>query len=170
MDDCKEGLSAGAAEYIVKPFDRDLLKLKISNLLQLRNKIREQYKRMVLTEPDKIRLQSKTDKFIEKVMKLILDNLNNPDFKLEQFASDLGMSEIQLNRKLNSIIGKPPVEMVRMVRMKQAAQLLKEASIIDMNVSEIAYMVGYTNTSHFSQVFKKYYQMSPTQYMESVND
>ncbi|MBN1415580.1 MAG: response regulator [Bacteroidales bacterium] len=159
-----EGYMTGADDYITKPFSRDLLLVRIKNLIESREKIKEHYRIRFLSEPEPVILESKVEKFVNKAVNAVECHISDSNYNVEQFAVDLGISPAQLYRKLMSILGQSPAEFIRIVRLKRAAKILEESIEKDINVSEVAYCLGFANHSHFSQSFKKHYGISPTDY------
>ncbi|MBN2274133.1 MAG: response regulator [Bacteroidales bacterium] len=159
-----EGFITGADDYITKPFSRDLLLVRIRNLIVSRIKFREHYRVRFLSEPEYVQVESKVEKFISKAIHAVEMHIADPQYNVEQFAGELGISPVQLYRKLTSLIGQSPAEFIRMVRLKRAAKMLEESIEKDINVSEVAYSLGFANHSHFSQLFKKQFGISPTDY------
>lgn len=159
-----EGYLTGADDYISKPFNRDLLLVRIENLIESRFKLREHFRSRFLIEPEHTSVASNVEKFILKAITTVEKNISNPGYDVDQFSKDLGISQVQLYRKLRSIVGQSPAEFVRMVRLKRAAKILEESLEKDINVSEIYLSLGFSNHSHFSQLFKKHYGISPTDY------
>ena len=99
-------------------------------------------------------------------MRSIQENIANPDFSVESLAEAVGLSRVQLHRKLKELTGLPASDLIRNVRMKHAATLLKENKV---NIAQVAYAVGYTNQTYFSTCFRKYWGVSPTDYIEKVS-
>lgn len=95
-------------------------------------------------------------------MKVINDNLDNPDLKVEKLAEEVGLSRAQLHRRVKEMTGASTGEFIRNIRLKKAAELLMENK---MNISQIAYIVGFSSQTHFSTAFRKFYGISPTEYI-----
>lgn len=164
FSDSLEGFVSGADDYISKPFSRDLLLVRITNLIESRNKLREHFKSRFLMDSEHTFVESNIEKFISKAITTVENNISNPNYNVEQFSNDIGISQIQLYRKLTSVVGQSPAEFMRVIRLKHAAKILEESIEKDINISEIAYALGFSNNSHFSQLFKKQYGVSPTDY------
>jgi len=161
-DDSKlEGLNVGADDYITKPFNVDILLAKIRNLVEARKQIREQFTESIKIEPSKIAVNSLDKKLIEKALAYTETNMSNPDFSVEELSRELGMSRVHLYKKLTQITGKTPIEFIRIIRLKRAAQLLEESQL---TVSEIAYEVGFNNPKYFRKYFKDEFGVLPSQY------
>ena len=162
--DSLEGYSTGADDYISKPFSRELLLVRITNLIESRKKLREHFKSRFLLEPEYTNVESNIEKFISKAVSTVENNISNPNYNVEQFSTDIGISQVQLYRKLTNLVGQSPAEFIRIVRLKRAAKILEESIEKDVNVSEIAFGLGFSNHSYFSTLFKKHYGISPTDY------
>ena len=164
-----KGFYTGADDYITKPFNHELLLLKLKNLFDLRQKWREYYKSNFgdtksteLVEPQSYLVNSELDdKFIKRCHQLVIDHLSDSDFEVDQFASEIGVSVSVLYLKMKALIGQTPAEIVRDYRMKKAAELLRQKQ---MTISEIAFEVGFKDPKHFSKNFKKHHGVSPSQF------
>lgn len=157
----KEAFKTGADDYITKPFDMNILKLKVDNLLSLRNSLREKYKNDFITQPQSVTLVSPDEKFMKKAIDIIEKNIDDPDFDIESFASEVGVSRMQLYRKMEALTNMTVKEFIRDIRMKRAAQLLEQNKI---SVSEIVYQVGFRDLAYFRKCFRELYGMSPSEY------
>lgn len=162
-NDRLEGLRSGANDYITKPFDMAELKLKIANLLVMREKIRLKYSRLLMKEPSNEKVDSVDDKFMLRIMKIIHDNLKNFDFDAGSLQEIIGMSRVHLFRKLKILTGLSPATLIRNMRLEKAAELL---SIRAGNITEIANSVGISNPSGFTKSFRKYFGVSPRNYLK----
>ena len=100
---------------------------------------------------------------MERIMKVINDHLSDSDFNVEMLTSEVGISRAQLHRKMKEMTGLPVSEFIRNIRLEQAVRLLKEQKV---NVTQVAYAVGFSNLAHFSTVFRKQFGVSPTEYIE----
>lgn len=167
--DKAEGLDVGADAYIVKPFNIDLLIKQSLNLIENRNRIEikpledKEIKDLLSPTP----LQSADELLLEKVVKLINENIANPVLNVEFLAENIGISRVHLYRKLKELANQSPSEFIKTIRIKQAAKLLANQKV---QVSEVAYAVGFSNLSHFSNSFKEFYGISPTEYAEKYQD
>jgi signal transduction histidine kinase/DNA-binding response OmpR family regulator len=162
-----EGLEKGADVYLTKPFSIDELHVRITNLLESRKILKGKYSG-AQDQDDKIKavsFKSSDELLMEKVMKFINENISNPEMNVEMLAKSVGLSRVQLHRKLKEITGLPTGEFIRNLRLKMAATLLKEKKI---NITQIGYAVGFTNQTHFSTTFKKIYGVSPTEYIDQI--
>ena len=167
MSDRIEGLELGADAYIVKPFDMDELLTTIDNILKNRQRIRGKYSGA--HQEDKIKsieIKGNSDKLMERIMKVINDNLDSPDLRVEMLSEEVGLSRAQLHRRIKEITGISTGEFIRNIRLKKAAELLAENKV---NISQVAYMVGFSSQTHFSTAFRKFYGISPTEYINRGN-
>jgi len=157
-----EGIEVGADAYIPKPFDMRFLKIKTQKLLEEREFLKEKFASKGITlDSQKIGINNTEKAFLEKVEKVIEDNLMNSEFGVEDLAGALSFSRMQLYRKFRSVRGFSTNEFIRAYRIKKAALLLRET---DLNVSQILYEIGFTNRSYFSKCFKLKFEMSPKEY------
>jgi signal transduction histidine kinase/ligand-binding sensor domain-containing protein/DNA-binding response OmpR family regulator len=156
-----EGLTAGADDYITKPFNQEILQIKMHNLIETRKRNQIALEKQIKIEPSKITVNSLDEKLIRKAIEYTETNISNPDFSVEELSRELGMSRVHLYKKLSSLTGKTPIEFIRIIRLKRAAQLLKESQL---TVSEIAYEVGFNNPKYFRKYFKDEFGVLPSQY------
>ena len=163
-EDQLEGLATGADAYIVKPFNLDILRRTIVNLIHTHQMLQLKYARNDQLEElvEDIKMKSPDDKLLEKVMAVINKNLGNSDLSVDKIADEVGISRVHLHRKMKELTGQTPHDFIRNIRLKKAATLLSSG---DMNVSEVMYACGFSNAASFSTVFKKLYGVSPREYM-----
>lgn len=159
-----EGLETGADEYITKPFNFDLLEVKVWNLLENRQKMKLRYQKEITLQPTNASISTFDDKFIEKVMKYIEDNMAEELLNVEELSQHVGMSRGNLYKKLKALTSKSPVEFIRYVRLSRAAQLLKQQKIY---INEVAYMVGFQDVTYFRKCFKEEFGVTPTEYAKN---
>ncbi len=156
-----EGLTIGADDYVTKPFNIDLLLLRMKKLISLTRK--GAGRSLIDPEPERIKITSLDEKMVEKAVKYVVANIKRPELSVEELSSHLGMSRVHLYKKLKAITGKTPVEFIRLIRLKRGAQMLRESQL---NVSEIAYQLGYNNPKYFSKYFKEEFGILPSVYQE----
>jgi DNA-binding response OmpR family regulator len=156
-----EGLTAGADDYITKPFNPEILGVKMHNLIENRRRHQLILKEQIRIEPSRITVNSLDEKLIRKAVAYAESRLANPAFSVEELSRELGMSRVHLYKKLTSLTGKTPIEFIRLIRLKRAAQLLKESQL---TVAEIAYEVGFNNPKYFRKYFKDEFGVLPSQY------
>ena len=163
-EDQLEGLETGADAYIVKPFNMDILRRTIINLISRQDMLRLKYGRndQLEEQVDDVQMKSPNDKLLERVMSVINKNISNSDLSVDYIAEEVGISRVHLHRKMKELTGQTPHDFIRNIRLKQAAQLLTNHS---MNITEVMYACGFNNSASFSTIFKKFYGLSPRDYM-----
>lgn len=157
-----EGLETGADDYITKPFNFQILEAKISNIINLRKNTRQLFKNRLKIEPHEITVTSLDEQFMRKALDLVEKNMAVTDYSVETMSRDLAMSRTLLYKKILALTGKPPLEFIRLLRLKRAAILLTKSQ---MNVSEIAFMVGFNDPKYFSKHFKNEFGILPSKYI-----
>lgn len=164
-EDQIEGLEIGADAYIIKPFNTELLRTTISNLIANRERLRGKLvgEQQVEEKITKIEMKSNDEILMSKVMKTINDHLADPTLNVEMLAANVGMSRVHMHRKLKELTNQSARDFIRSIRLKQAANLLREKNL---SVSEVAYATGFSNLSHFSNTFRDFYGISPSEYKE----
>lgn len=156
-----EGLTIGADDYVTKPFNMEVLILRMRKLIDLSGKNRLRTK--IDPEPSEIAITSLDEKLVENAIKYVEANIARSDLSVEELSHELGMSRVHLYKKLLQITGKTPIEFIRVIRLKRAAQMLRESQ---QNVSEIAYQLGFNNPKYFSKYFKDEFGVLPSVYQE----
>ena len=155
-----EGLETEADDYLTKPFSYRELNVRIQNLLKLRRKLREKYMRSLEVNPSEITTNSLDEQFLKNVLKVVEENMSNPEFSVEQLCELAGIARTTLHNKLKSIVAQSATEFINSVRVKRAAQLIKQKA---GTVSEIAYDVGFNSLSYFTKVFKRHFGELPSE-------
>jgi len=158
-----EGLSHGADDYITKPFDLVILQTKIENILSVRQSLKQRYTSEMLLQPRNINLSSPDERFLQKAIEVVENYISDPDLDIERFSSEIGVSRMQLYRKLDALTEMTVKEFIRNIRLKRAAQMLVQKKL---NVSEVAYAVGFKDLSHFRKCFKQEFGMSASDYAD----
>ncbi len=156
-----EGLECGADDYITKPFDFDILALRLRRLLRQRRQRHEGFTPLMEINPSEITITSLDEKLINKAIKYVEDNIGRPKLSVEELSAELGISRVNLYKKMVSITGKTPIEFIRVVKLKRAAQFLRESQL---NISEIAYMTGFSNPKFFRKYFRDEFGVLPSEY------
>ncbi len=160
-----EGFDAGANDYITKPFNFELLQSRIKNLIRQQEHLRKTFqKQWIEVEPGHVEVTSLDEKLIQKAMEIVEKNISNPDFSVEELSRELNMSRVNLYKKLLSLTGHAPMEFIRIIRLKRAAQLLEKSQL---TVAEVAYQVGFNNPKYFTKYFKDMFKILPSAYAES---
>jgi signal transduction histidine kinase/DNA-binding response OmpR family regulator len=158
------GLESGADDYIIKPFKIKLLESRVKNLLENRDKLRQRYSQELILKPKDIVITNLDAIFFEKLTTVLDEKLTESSFSVEDFSKAVGMSRMQLHRKLKALTGLTTTEFVRNQRLKLATTLIGQS---DINISEIGYMVGFNDHSYFTKCFKQAYGCSPSEYLPS---
>ncbi|NDW12045.1 response regulator [Bacteroides sp. 214] len=164
-----EGIELGADDYITKPFNADYLKVRIQNILEQRKKLQQYYCNSTLTQElpiDSITstVTSNTQMFMNRLIKSLNKHLSNGNLKIEDLSQEVGMSRTIFAKKIRSLTGLSPVEYLKETRLKHAAELIRTS---DLNMSQIAFQVGFNDSHYFSKCFKIQYGVSPTEYREA---
>lgn len=161
------GIAGGADEYIQKPFNIEVVKLRIIKLLEERARLREAFARELqspsVSSVKQEKLQSMDDLFMHRFMNMIEESYADPDFSIERGSEKLGLSRVHLYRKVKELAGITPTDFLRHYRLKKAASLLRQKT---HNVNEAAYASGFASPSYFSKCFKALYNITPTEYLE----
>ena len=162
-----EGLKAGVNDYITKPFTFEILASRIRNLLAQQELLQKRFQKQIEVNPEEITITPVDEKFLKQALELVEKNMDNAEFSVEDFSRDMFMNRVTLYRKILSITGKTPIEFVRCMRMKRAAQLLEKSGL---SIAEIAYEVGFNNPKLFTKAFKDEFSVTPSQYIASKQD
>jgi DNA-binding response OmpR family regulator len=160
------GLEAGANDYLSKPFVMDELLLKIKRLVELRRSVQQKFQQKKEIKPSEISISSLDDKLLKKAVDYVEANIGNPDLSVEELSSHLAMSRVHLYKKLLSITGKTPIEFIRILRLKRAAQYLEKSQLA---VSEVAYKVGFNDPKIFRRYFKDEFGVLPSEYKQKFD-
>lgn len=158
-----EALKSTADAFLTKPFNHEIVKATVQQLIAERKKLQQRYSQELILKPVDIVINSVDEKFLQKLQAILDTQLANAEFTAEEFATQIGISRMQLHRKLKSLFGVSATEFIRNERLKNAAELLKKGN---GNISEIAYSVGFNETSYFSRCFKDHFGCTPTEYAE----
>lgn len=158
-----EGLKIGADDYITKPFDSDILEMRVKNLLETRMKLKQLFSKEITLEPTQTKITSRDEKLLNKLMETIDQNLDSSEFGITELASILGISRAVLYRKVKALTNMTVIEFINTYKLKKAAQFLSQNNL---SISEIAYAVGYSDPKYFSKRFKEVFDISPTEYAD----
>jgi DNA-binding response OmpR family regulator len=160
-----EGYESGADAYITKPFSADLLQARISNLLASRIKLKELFTTTTNSEEKESVTEKaneqvvKEDAFFKKFCDFVEHNMTDSDLSVETIGAELGLSRVQLYRKIKALTGLSPIELLRKARLQKAKELIKGT---DKTIAEVAYEVGFTAPSYFTKCFKEEFGISPS--------
>ena len=161
-----EGLSIGADDYLTKPFHIQELQLRVSNLLERQRLMREKLRAEMSTpernppETDEHTVTTLQDIFVQKIYGIVEEKLGDTSFGVEELSGEIGMSRASLHRKVKTLTGMPPGDIIRNYRLKRAAHFLKQG----YNSSETAYKTGFDSAAYFSKCFKDFYRISPNEF------
>lgn len=156
------GFESGADAYIPKPFNENLLKIRIRKLIENRQKIKEVFESGLINDDKKEMLAAIEQTFIDNITNYVEQNISNPDLTVEDIAKHIGLSKSQLYRKLKSITDYSPNELIRIIRLKYAKKLLLRKS---KSISEVAYESGFSSPSYFSKCYKDFYNENPSDFV-----
>ena len=160
-----EGLERGADAFLAKPFDMEELRMNIENLIHNRQRLKGKYSgaQQQADRVEQPEVKGNDELLMERIMKVVNKNLSNSDFNVDMLTQEVGISRAQLHRKMKEMTGISTSEFIRNIRLEQAARLLKEQKI---NITQVAYTVGFSNLAHFSTIFRKHFGVSPSEYAE----
>jgi signal transduction histidine kinase/ligand-binding sensor domain-containing protein/DNA-binding response OmpR family regulator len=154
-----EGLETGADDYLTKPFNFEILVLRIKNLIAQRAKFHKSFPAQLNVRASELKITSLDEQLIARAIKCVEDHVADPDFSVEDLSHELGISRAHFYKKILSLSGKSPLEFIRIIRLQQAAQLLEKSQL---TVAEIAYRVGFNNPKYFARYFKEEYKVLPS--------
>ena len=175
MDSKLEGMSYGADDYITKPFSATYLQARVENIMERRSKLQHIYCEHLMTIDDTLhnhndeekepQLSANDRKFMDKLTELMEKNMDNGDLLVDDIVSELAVSRSVFFKKLKTLTGLSPIEFIKEMRVKRAAQLIETG---EYNMTQISYMVGINDPRYFSKCFKNKYGITPTEYKEKV--
>ncbi len=154
-------LQTGATDYIPKPFNFEVLLSKIRNHIHFHETAKRTYQRQVQVSPSAVAVASADEQFLKNLLVLIEKNMDNPEFSVTQLSKEFNSSRSTIYKRLLALTGKHPIEFIRHVRLKRAAELLEKTQ---MSVAEVAYSVGFNDPKYFTQFFKSEFGMVPSAY------
>ncbi|WP_083940657.1 hybrid sensor histidine kinase/response regulator transcription factor [Rudanella lutea] len=157
-----EGIGTGADDYVPKPFHPELLRVRVQSLLESRQRLFEKFRAGGAVLPKDIARNPLDEAFLQKVMDIVTANLSNDEFSVEQLGEGVNMSRSNLFRKLKALTDQTPVEFIYYLRLKHAEQLLLERRL---NISQIAFEVGFKSASAFSKAFRNQFGKAPSEYL-----
>lgn len=160
-----EGFKSGADAFITKPFEIDLLEVRIDNFLKRGDQLSEYLKFDKLSKPKEVNIESHDEKLLGRVVACIEKYIADPDLNIDKLCSEIGLSHSILYRKIKNLTGQTANEFIRTVRVRRAEQLLRTKKF---TVSEVAYETGFSNHSYFTKCFKKLHKMTPTEFIEQL--
>ncbi len=169
-EDQLEGLETGADAYILKPFNMDILRRTVLNLLTSRRTLRNKFNGSESqdTHVEDVQVKAPDEALMERIMQVINDNLSNPDLSVDTIAQKVGISRVHLHRKMKELTNQTPHGFVRNIRLEQAAKMLRTSR---HNITDVMFRCGFSNSASFSTMFKNLYGCSPREYMNrEMND
>lgn len=156
------GFESGADDYIIKPFDFDMLSSKVDNLLQTRAAFRDKF----VSSEDEFQYQDISNEldqqFLDDITRMVEENISDPELSVNYLCQAMGMSRTSFYHKLKALVDLSPAEFIRTIRLKRARKLLLNPA---NNISEVAYSAGFSDAKYFSTIFKKYYNQSPSAFV-----
>jgi signal transduction histidine kinase/ligand-binding sensor domain-containing protein/DNA-binding response OmpR family regulator len=161
------GLEAGADDYISKPFNMEMLKLKVSQLIERQRKIHEKFKHRIDISPSEVPVTSMDEKFVKKAVGIVENNISNPDFSVEDLSREVGMSRVYFYKKILSLTSKTPIEFIRFIRLKRVAELLEKSQLF---INEAAFQTGFNDLKLFRKYFKDEFGVTPTEYKKQFEN
>ncbi len=159
-----EGLELGADDYITKPFNFNLLKLRINKFIEWTERSHNTFSQKLDVSPAEITITSLDEKLIEKAIKIVEKHISDSEFSVETLGDAVGLTRGHLYKKLKSVTGKGPSEFIRTIRLKYARHLLEKSQL---QISEIAYDVGFNSPKRFSKHFREEFGLSPSDYLRT---
>lgn len=156
----------GADSYMSKPFVYDVLLTRIQKLIEQQEKRKALFNTTIEVTPNSLTINSLDEALVQKALQSVEENIDNPEYNVDDLGKDMGLSRGNLYRKLQSLTGKNPSDFIRSIRLKRAAQLLRDSQL---NVSEIADMTGFNGLKYFNKHFKDTFGLTPTMYRSQKN-
>jgi DNA-binding response OmpR family regulator/two-component sensor histidine kinase len=156
-----QGFELGADDYITKPFNGEILKTRISNLIENRRRIKERFSKRISVEPKDIAITSVDEKFIARGIDVIERHMDDSLFDVDVFTKEMNVSRTLLHTKLKALTGLSATEFIKSLRLKRAAKLLSEGQL---SVSEVSVMVGFNSRNYFTKCFTELFGVSPSEY------
>lgn len=156
----KRSFEIGVDEYLCKPFDEEVLRLRIRNILNLRRKYKKMFSASSKVEELHVKEESRDKTFITNAVNLMNANFADPDYNLERFVRDMGYSKTLVNKKMQDLTGQPIGQFMKNYRLNVAQRMIQEAG--DVNVSEVAYAVGFNDPKYFTKCFKEFFGYLPS--------
>jgi DNA-binding response OmpR family regulator len=158
-----EGLETGADDYIIKPFDAEELKVRVRNLIEQRKRLREKFRKDFSSFEGDVQAPYE-ELFLKKLMDSVQQHIADPEFNIYHLAEELNMSRTQVYRKVNALTDYTPKELIRNLRLKKAASLMRSGH---KRIAQVMHKVGFNSQSHFSKCFSEFYGVTPTMYLKN---
>jgi ligand-binding sensor domain-containing protein/signal transduction histidine kinase/DNA-binding response OmpR family regulator len=164
-EDQVKGLQTGANDYVTKPFNFEVLNIKIRNTLHLNNVLKNTYTKQIKVLAPEAAFESADEKLLQTIAVYLEENLTNSQLSVEELSRHVGMSRSTLYSRLLELTGQTPVEYIRSVKLEKAAVMLEKS---DMNVAQVAYSAGFSTPNYFAKSFKAKYGLLPSEYMTKM--
>jgi signal transduction histidine kinase/DNA-binding response OmpR family regulator len=162
-----KGFETGAEQYLVKPFEINELVARIKSLLSFNERLKNKFSQIITLKPEDVVIDNRDATFLTKLVKIVEDNIANESFSVENLQREIGMSRMQLHRKLKALTNQPAGDFIRSIRLKRAAQILQQPGV---QISEAAYLSGFNHLSYFSKCFKDQFGVLPSDYAKSISN
>jgi signal transduction histidine kinase/DNA-binding response OmpR family regulator len=162
-----KGFETGAEQYLVKPFEINELLARIKSLLSFNERLKKKFSQIIMLKPEDVVIENRDATFLTKLVKIVEDNIANESFSVENLQKEIGMSRMQLHRKLKALTNQSANDFIRSIRLKRAAQILRQPGV---QISEAAYLSGFNHLSYFSKCFKEQFGVLPSDYSKSTTN
>jgi AraC-like DNA-binding protein len=158
-----KGIEGGADDYISKPFDKDFLKARVASILKSKNALQKYFYNEITLNSNNTKISAEYKEFLDNCIRIVEEQLTDPDFNIDTLSTALGMSRSNLYRKIKSISGQSPNGFIRFIRLRKAAEIFIDT---DKTIQETSYMVGINDPKYFREQFSKLFNMNPSQYIK----
>lgn len=165
-----ESFRIGVDEYLLKPFDDTLLLARIANILENRKRFQQKFSYSMDVDALNIEKESGDKKFLDKAMQIVKENYKNPYYEISDFTEEMGVSKSLMNKKMQNLTGQTAGQFMRNYRLNIARELILRSRVThNMNISEIAYEIGFNDPKYFTRCFTKHFGVTPSAMMEGEN-
>lgn len=164
QEDQIKGYEFGADDYVSKPFNMNVLLARINGLMEARRRFQERFKQAIELDPSDAQITSIDQRFLNRLIGIIEEHISDPEFTVEKLASEYGLAQVILNKKLKAIVNQTARAFIRSIRLKRAVQLLKKGRY---SVADVTYEVGFNDLKYFRDCFKKEFSVTPSEYLRN---